>query len=63
MQTICMHCISNTNATNIINLNLDIIYTPHRQSFWQVVLVVEDIVTFHRSELPVGYGGQLYRKL
>ena len=63
MPTICMHCILNTNATNIINLNLDKIYTPHRQSFWQVVLVVEDIFTFCRSELPIGCGGQLFRKL
>lgn len=72
MPTICMHCISNTNSTNFINLILDMIHTPHntqvgdivyRHSFWQVVLVVEDIITFHQSELPIGYDGQLFRKL
>ena len=61
-----MHCTSNTNNTNIINLILDIIHTPqriqvgdvvHRHSFWQVVVVVEDIITFHWNELPIGYSG------
>ena len=51
MSPICMHCILNTNATNIINLTLDITHIPHRHSLWQVVLVVEDIVTFRWSEL------------
>ena len=48
------------NVTNIINLTLDITHTPHRHSFWQVILVVEEIVTFCRSELPVGCGGYTY---
>ena len=30
MPSICMHCISNTNGTNIINLILNIIHTPHK---------------------------------
>ena len=46
MPTICMHCISNTNSTNIINLNLDIIHTPHKHSFWQVVLIRSSIRLF-----------------
>ena len=67
-----MHCTSNTNNTNIINLILDIIHTPHRtqvgdvvhrHSFWQVVVVVEDIITFRWNELPIGYSGQLFHKL
>ena len=72
MPTICMHSISNTNSTNFINLILGMIHTPHstqvgdvvyRHLFWQVALVVEDIIIFHHSELPIGYDGQLFRKL
>ena len=61
MSPICMHCILNTNAINIINLTLDITHIPHRHSLWQVVLVVEDIVTFRRSELSARCDGQLIR--
>ena len=60
MSQICVHCILNTNATNIINLTLDITHIPHRYSFRQVIPEVEDIVTFRRSELPVGCGSCTY---